>query len=91
MVAQHRVELYPLLQQAREGLLEVFNEVARAAVRIDVVADCQHEIERRTAVSLQHLRSNREFVAATCAEVAHHGESGFTVAGPKGQNRRRAE
>jgi hypothetical protein len=65
VVPEHGVKVHLVIYQLGEGLLELLAEIAPAAVRVDVVARREHEIEGGLRVRVDHrLRQPRLLVAA---------------------------
>jgi hypothetical protein len=63
------------MQQRCERLLEMFAEVARATVRVDVVTCKNHEIKGRLLMSLKHLFGDAELIAVPSPWITNYREA----------------
>jgi hypothetical protein len=75
VIAQYRIELDSICYEIGKRLLEVFDEVATAAIGIDIVARGYDEIEGCTLVNCEHLLSRRDFIVIAGAKVSNDRES----------------
>src|SRR6266545_4024176 len=85
VVPEHGVKLHALPDQSSVGALEFLFEVPPAAVRVDVVAHGDHEIEGRGLVVSQHLSRDSGLVVVAGPEIADCDEFDLVL------RRRRAE
>src|SRR6266511_3582926 len=85
VVPEHGVKLHALPDQSSVGALEFLFEVPPAAVRVDVVAHGDHEIEGRGLVVSQHLSRDSGLVVVAGPEIADFDEFDLVL------RRRRAE
>jgi len=75
MVAEDRVKGHAVGYQACERPFKMCREIFSVAVRIDIVAGCDHEIEGALLVSAEHLTGNAHRIMTVRAPVADDGKT----------------
>jgi hypothetical protein len=79
MISQNGVEIDAVAKEWRKGTFEVLIETAPVAVWIDIVTGGDHQIQRRAAMSIEHLFRNAVGIITTGTPVTNDGESDFAL------------
>src|SRR5215813_3704410 len=87
VVSEHGVKLHAFSNKAGVGALEFLCEMTTAAVRVDVVPHCDHQIERRGLVISQYLRRDPGLAVVAGSEIANRGEFNPVLRRRRAENR----